>query len=68
MIKDEVHVMGDDVLGKPCGTLQVSAVFIVCFMLCGSSWVCAFEFATMYMFRLYFLGWVPVLVCVCVGV
>ena len=27
--------------------------------------VSAFEFATMYMFRLYFLGCVPVIVCVC---
>ena len=43
----------------------VSAIFIDCWMLCGSRRVSAFEFATMYMFRLYFLGWVPVVVCVC---
>ena len=44
----------------------MSAVFIVCWMLCGSSRVSAFEFATMYMFRLYYLEWVPIVVCVCV--
>ena len=43
----------------------VGAVFIVCWMRCGSSSVSDFEFATMYMFRLYFLGRVPA-VCVCV--
>jgi hypothetical protein len=34
----------------------VRDIFIVCWMLCGSSRVSAFEFATMYMFRLYFMG------------
>ena len=43
----------------------MSATFIDCWMLCGSRRVSAFEFATMYMFRLYFPGWVPVIVCVC---
>ena len=43
----------------------VSAMFIVCWTACGSRRVSAFRFATMYMFRLYFLGWVPVVVCVC---
>jgi hypothetical protein len=43
----------------------VSVVFIVCWMWCGSRRVSAFEFATMYMFMLYFLGWVPVVVYVC---
>ncbi len=33
----------------------VSDVFIMCWMLCGSSIVNAFEIAAMYMFRLYFL-------------
>ena len=42
----------------------VSAIFIVCCMLCGSRRVSAFKFATMYMFRLYFLAWVPFVVCV----
>ena len=47
----------------------VSDVVIVCGMWCGSRRVSAFEFATMHMFRLYFLGWVAVVVvCVCVGV
>ena len=41
----------------------VSVVFIVCWMWCGSRRVSAFEFATMYTFRLYFLGCVPVVVC-----
>ena len=45
----------------------VSAMFIVCWMLCGFKRVSAFEFATMYTFRLNFLGCVPVVyVCVCV--
>ena len=35
---------------------RVSVVFIECWMLCGSKRVNAFEFATMYMLRLYFLG------------
>ena len=39
----------------------VSAMFIDCWMLCGFKRVSAFEFA-MYMFRLYFLGCVPVVV------
>jgi hypothetical protein len=43
----------------------VSAIFIDCWMLCGSRMVSAFRFATMYMLRLYFLGWVPVVMCVC---
>ena len=43
----------------------VSAMFIVCWMVRGSRRVSAFKFATMYMFRLYFLGWVPVVMCVC---
>jgi hypothetical protein len=43
----------------------VSAIFIFCCMVCGSRRVSAFWLATMYMFRLYFLGWVPVVVCVC---
>jgi hypothetical protein len=34
----------------------VSDIFIECLMLCGSRRVSAFEFATMYMFRLYFMG------------
>ena len=34
----------------------VSAIFIFCWMVCGSSRVSAFRFASMYMFRLYFLG------------
>ncbi len=44
----------------------VTAMFIDCWMLCGFKRVSAFEFATMYKFRLYFLERVPV-VCVCVG-
>ena len=40
----------------------VKARFIDCWMLCGSRRVSAFEFATMYMFRLYFLGWIPIVV------
>jgi hypothetical protein len=44
----------------------VSAMFIDCWMLCGFKRVSAFEFATMYTFRLYFLGCVPVVVYVCV--
>ena len=43
----------------------MSARFIDFWMLCGSRRVSAFKFATMYMFRLYFLGWVLVVVCVC---
>ncbi len=43
----------------------VSVVFIVCWMWCGSRRVSAFEFATKYTFRLYFMGWVPIIVCVC---
>ena len=46
----------------------VSARFIYCWMLCGSIRVSYFEFATMYMFRLYFLGWVPAVVWVCESV
>ena len=46
----------------------VSAMFVDCWMLYGFNRVSAFEFATMYTFRLYFLGCVPVVVCVCVGV
>ena len=42
----------------------MSAIFIVCWMLFGSRRVSAFWFATMYMFRLYFLGWVPAVVWV----
>ena len=34
----------------------VSDMFIEFWMLCGSRRVSAFEFATMYMFSLYFLG------------
>ena len=34
----------------------VSDVFIVCWMLCGSRRISAVEFATVYTFRLYFLG------------
>ncbi len=33
----------------------VSDMFIECWMVCGSRRVSAFEFATMYMFRIYFL-------------
>ncbi len=36
-----------------------SAMFIAFWILCGSSRVSALEFATMYMFRLYFLGRSP---------
>jgi hypothetical protein len=43
----------------------VSAIFIDCWMMCGSRRVSAFEFATMYTFRLYFLGFEPVILCVC---
>jgi len=43
----------------------VSYVFIDCWMWCGCRRGSAFDFATMYMFRLYFLRWVPVVVCVC---
>ena len=42
-----------------------SAMFIDCWMLCGFKRVSAFEFATIYTFRLYFLGCVPYVVCVC---
>ena len=44
----------------------VSAMFIDCWMLCGFKRVGAFELATMYTFRSYFLGFLPVVVvCVC---
>ena len=43
----------------------VSAIFIVCCVVLGSIRLRAFWLATKYMFRLYFLGWVPVVVCVC---
>ena len=43
----------------------VSAILIVCWMLFGSRRVSAFRFATMCIFRLYFLGWVPHAVWVC---
>ena len=50
----------------------VSVIFIDCWMLYGSRRISAFEFATMLlcyyvatMFRFYFMGWVPVVVCVC---
>ncbi len=43
----------------------VSAMFIDCWMVCGFKRVSAFQLATMYTFRLYFLGCVPVVVCVC---
>jgi hypothetical protein len=46
----------------------VSAMLIECWMLCGSRRVSAFEFATMHMFRLYFMGSVSIVVCVCVCV
>ena len=43
----------------------VRAMFIDCGISCGFNRVNAFEFATMYTFRLYFLVCVPVVLCVC---
>ncbi len=45
----------------------MSAILRVVWMLFASSRVSAFEFSMMYTSRLYFEGWVPCEVCVCMG-